>query len=158
MKASAMKVAQCHILQIAISQQANAIHVGPVIGVLPVRINVQVIATRLMAQRHVIKQQVNALNVIMVIGVMIAQTNAVKDVHIQRIQEDANKQAETAQEHVKKVIGINIVIQRVQQDANRKAVISYRETARNVKWAKPEVIVVKTVHLNVKFRIIRTVI
>ena len=158
MKASAMKVAQCHILQIAISQQANAIHVGQVIGVLPVRIKVQVIATRLMAQLHVIKQQVNALNVIMVIGVMIAQTNAVKDVHIQHIQEDANKQAETAQEHVKKVIGINTVIQRVQQDANRKAVISYRETARNVKWAKPEVIVVKTVHLNVKFHIIRTVI
>ena len=158
MKASAMKVAQCHILQIAISQQANAIHVGPVIGVLPVRINVQVIATRLMAQLHVIKQQVNALDVIMVIGEMIAQTNAVKDVHIQHIQEDANKQAETAQEQVKKVIGINIVIQRVQQDANRKAAISYRETARNVKWVKPEVIVVKIVHLNVKFRIIRTVI
>ena len=91
MKASAMKVAQCHILQIAISQQANAIHVGPVIGVLPVRINVQVIATRLMAQRHVIKQQVNALNVIMVIGAKIVQRNVVKDVHIQHIQEDVSK-------------------------------------------------------------------
>ena len=154
MKASAMKVA----LLVAISQQANAIHVRPVIGVLPVRINVQVIAMRLMALRRVIKQQVNALNVVMVIGARIAQKNAVKDVHIRHIQEDANKQAETAQEHVKKVIGISIVIQRVLQDANRKAAISYRETARNVKWAKPEVIAVKNVHRNVKFRIIRTVI
>ena len=149
-----MKVA----LLVAISQQANALHVRPVIGVLPVRINVQVIAMRLMALRHVIKQQVNALDVVMVIGARIAQKNAVKDVHIRHIQEDANKQAETAQEHVKKVIGISIAIQRVLQDANRKAAISYRETARNVKWAKPEVIAVKNVHRNVKFRIIKTVI
>ena len=154
MKANAVKIAQ---LQFATSQQANAIHVRAVIGVRPAKTNVQVIAMRLMVLRHAIKQQVNARDVLLVIGAMIAQTNAVKDVHIRHIQEDANKQAVTALEHVKKVIGISIVIQHVLQDAKRKAAISYRETARSVKWAKPEVIAVKTVHLNVKFRIIRTV-
>ena len=65
---------------------------------------------------------------------------------------------ETVQVAAKKAIGINIVIQHVLQDANRKVAINYQETARNVKWVKREVIAVKTVHLNAKFLIIRTVL